>query len=74
MSESIFHFPQFVFGLIFGVFLINIFKDIKHTIIDYPIPDDTRVFKDKNNICYKYTSKEVICDAHEATLKSYPLQ
>ncbi len=30
--------------------------------------------KDKNGICYHYTSKEVNCDENEATLKPYPLQ
>jgi hypothetical protein len=74
MSESIFYFPQFVAGLIVGICLITVFKGTPHIIIDYPKPEDLRTFKDNNNTCYKYTSTEVACDAHEATLKPYPLQ
>ena len=74
MSESFFHLIPFIFGLVFGVVLVYFFKDQKITIIDYPKPYDTKVFIDKNNIKYTYTTSEVNCDSNEATLKHYPLQ
>jgi len=42
----------------------------------YPHPTnvDGRTYKDKNDVCYRYTSKEVSCDENEAALRPYPLQ
>ena len=41
----------------------------------YPTPNesDKLIYKDKNGICYKYTTKEVNCDSNESRLKSFPL-
>lgn len=74
MSESIFHLTPFIFGLVFGLGLSMIFKETSHTVSHYPKVDDTRVFKDMTETCYKYNSTEVNCDENEATLKPYPLQ
>lgn len=65
--------PFFV-GLVLGFILISIFKDQKIIITDYPKPFDNKIYKDKNNTCYQYITKEVNCNEHEKTLKQYPIQ
>jgi hypothetical protein len=42
----------------------------------YPHPENVngRTYKDKNGVCYRYTSKEASCDSNEGVLKQYPLQ
>jgi hypothetical protein len=52
------------------------FKSEQVVIMKYPHPSnvDGRTYKDKNKVCYRYTSKEVSCDENEGALKQYPLQ
>ena len=42
----------------------------------YPTPDNAGklTYKDKNDVCYKYSGKEVSCDAKDIVLKTYPLE
>ena len=72
------HFTLFPFiaGLLVGLFILFFFKSEPITIMKYPHPSnvDGRTYKDKNNVCYRYTSKEVGCDENEGALKQYPLQ
>ena len=66
----------FGLGLGLGLILLRFVKFEPPTILDYPHPDTVknRVYRDKNGVCYRYTSVEVSCDKHEDTLKPYPLQ
>jgi hypothetical protein len=67
----------FVVGLVLGyIFLFKIFKPEKQFRYQFPHPStvDAITYKDTNGVCYKYEAKEVNCDAHEGTLKEYPLQ
>jgi hypothetical protein len=66
----------FVLGLIAGGIALSFYKPEKQVILQYPHPSDTdtKIFRDPNKICYKYTSHEVDCDANERTLKDYPVQ
>lgn len=72
------HFSLFPFiaGLIVGTFVLFFFKAEPVVIMKYPHPTnvDGRTYKDKNDICYRYMSKEVGCDQNEGMLKQYPLQ
>ena len=45
-------------------------------IYEYPHPSnvDTRTYRDKNDVCYGYSAKEVNCDQNEATIRPYPVQ
>ena len=63
-------------GLAIGYYLLTIYKTEPRVIYEYPHPSnvDTRTYRDKNGICYGYTSKEVNCDQHEHTIKPYPIQ
>jgi hypothetical protein len=66
----------FLLGLGAGYVLFLFYKTEPRVIYEYPHPKnvDTRTYKDKNNVCYSYTAKEVACDQNEGTLRQYPLQ
>jgi hypothetical protein len=65
----------FIFGLIIGIIAIICIKPEQNVIFKYPNPSNAGkvVYKDKNSVCYKYSSKEVDCDKNESRLKDYPL-
>lgn len=65
----------FLAGLTAGYGLFLFYKAEPRVFYEYPHPSnvDTRTYKDKNGVCYSYTSKEVSCDSFEGTLKPYPI-
>lgn len=69
-----FYLGSFLLGIVFGFILIMSFKQQKVIIYDYPKPFNNKVYKDNNNMCYEYITKEVKCNEHEKTLKQYPVQ
>lgn len=66
----------FLAGALLGLVIIFFYKTPEVVVYDYPHPRGgiDRVYRDKNGMCYKYTSSEVDCDSNEASLKPYPLQ
>jgi hypothetical protein len=64
-----------VLGVVMGIIGIYYMDPSMTTVIKYPSPEmvDKLVYKDKNGVCYKYTTKEVDCDANESRMKSFPL-
>lgn len=66
----------FLAGIGVGLLVMVFVKAEPVKILDYPHPDTVkqRVYRDKNGVCYKYTSVEVNCDENESTLKPYPIQ
>lgn len=62
-------------GLVIGILGIFCMKPMMVPTMKYPTPEtvDKLIYKDKNGICYKYTTKEVNCDSNESKLKSFPL-
>jgi hypothetical protein len=72
------HFRLFPFlaGVAIAAVVFMIYKPEKQIIHKYPHPSDaaSKIFKDPNGVCYKYSSRDVNCDANEATLKEYPVQ
>ena len=62
-------------GLVLGIIGIYFLKPEAMIVYKYPTPDNSGklTYRDKNGVCYKYTGKEVNCDANEAKLKTYPL-
>jgi len=64
-----------VIGVIVGICGIWFIPDDKNIVYKYPIPDqaDKMIYKDKNEVCYQYTSSEVNCDKSESRLKDFPL-
>lgn len=65
----------FILGIVLGFFGIYYVQPSLTTIFKYPSPDmaDKLIYKDKNGVCYKYTTKEVNCDSNESRMKSFPL-
>ena len=62
-------------GVVLGVMGIYFLKPEVMVVYKYPTPDNAGklTYRDKNSVCYQYSSKEVSCDSNEATLKTYPL-
>ena len=74
MYDPLFHIIPFIVGIVIGLLLIFFYKTPKFIIIDYPKPNDNKIYTDKNGMKYQYVTKEVNCDQNELTLKYYPLQ
>lgn len=66
----------FVAGIGAGILMLLYYKAPKSIIYEYPHPQNVkdRVYRDKNGVCYAYTSTTVDCDANETTLRPYPIQ
>jgi len=66
----------FVLGIALAAGIMSFYKPEKMIIHQYPHPKDSegKIFRDKNGICYTYSSHEVDCDANESSLKDYPIQ
>lgn len=66
----------FLLGIVTGIVMLYFYKPEPVILYKYPHPSNVngRTYKDKNEVCYHYTSKEVNCDENEGTLKPYPLQ
>jgi len=65
----------FLAGLVIGVIAIMFIKPESTIVFKYPTPENCGkvVYKDKNGVCYKYSSNDVDCDKNETKLKDYPL-
>tara|TARA_Y100000768_G_C23968431_1_gene679147 strand:- start:211 stop:429 length:219 start_codon:yes stop_codon:yes gene_type:complete len=64
--------PLFFFiGLFIGFFIIYINSPIPEIIIQYPTPKNAGniVYKDKDDVCYKYKVKQVSCPKDKKNLK-----
>ena len=53
----------FLISLCVGIFFVYILSYQPQVIMRFPIPDNENVtiYKDKNEVCYKYKSEEVNC-------------
>jgi hypothetical protein len=62
-------------GIVLGIAGIYFLKPEATILYKYPTPENAGklTYRDKNNVCYQYSGKEVNCDASEAKLKTYPL-
>jgi hypothetical protein len=65
----------FLLGIVVGVISVYYVTPAMSTVIKYPTPQevDKLIYKDKNGVCYQYTTKDVNCDANETRLRSFPL-
>jgi len=65
----------FILGIVVGIIGILFIKPEKTVIHKYPTPENAGklTYKDKNDICYKYSSSLVECDKNESRLKDFPL-
>ena len=55
----------FLFSLCIGIFFVYILSYEPQVIMRYPTPEneDILTYKDKNDVCYKYKSKEINCSS-----------
>lgn len=65
----------FLLGILIGIVGFMFIKPEQNITYKYPIPphSEKTIYKDKNGVCYRYTSKEVDCDKNEGRLKPFPL-
>jgi len=64
--------PLFFFiGLFIGFFIIYIKSPIPEIIIQYPTPKNAGkiIYKEKDDVCYKYKMKQVSCPKDKSILK-----
>ena len=68
-------FVPLVIGIVIGVIALIFVNPEKNVVYKYPNPEssDKIIYKDKNGICYTYSSKRVDCDKTENKLKNFPL-
>jgi hypothetical protein len=64
-----------LFGIIVGIFAILYIKPELNIIYKYPNPEgeEQHTYKDKNGLCYSYSSSVVDCDKNESRIKPFPL-
>jgi hypothetical protein len=65
----------FAVGIAVGVVGIYFITPAMTSMIKYPAPQevDKLIYKDKNGVCYKYTTKDVNCDKSQDKLQPFPL-
>jgi hypothetical protein len=63
-------------GLAIGLFVVYILKPAPMVVIKYPNLDNAGkvTYRDRNGACFRYSIREVDCDAEEDRIKPYPLQ
>lgn len=64
-----------ILGIVIGIVAVLFIKPEKNIVYKYPTPETAGkiVYKDKNGVCYKYTSKQVDCDKNVSRIKDFPL-
>ena len=66
----------FLAGIITGIFVVCAIRLKAKEVIRYPHPStsETTVYRDKNNVCFKFKTDEVSCSENKDKVKDYPLQ
>ena len=62
-------------GIAVGIVAILCIKPEQTVVRKYPNPETAKklIYKDKNDVCYKYNVKKVDCDKNESKIKDFPL-
>ena len=70
-----FQFIPFIVGVILGLLGFYISNPDKTVIYKYPNPQNAGklIYKDKNDMCYTYTTEKTDCDSNQNKMKTYPL-
>lgn len=66
----------FLLGLLVGIFLVCTLRPEQKVVLRYPTPENVgnTTYRDGNNVCYKYSSEEVSCDAEKSKVREFPVQ
>lgn len=69
-------FFPFILGLFIGMFLVYVLKPSAVVVYKYPTLDNAGkvVYKDRNDVCFKYHADTVDCDKNEGKIVAFPLQ
>ena len=66
MTEKTFNFNYFAFIIAFGIGILYVYLSAPKPkiIIKYPTPYNVNktIYKNENDICYKYSAEEIKCD------------
>lgn len=59
----------FIVSLCIGILIVYIFSNQPKVIMKYPTPFniENTIYKDNNDVCYKYESKTVSCENKDIT-------
>ena len=76
MKKSFFNGKSFIISLAVGLFFVYITTPDPEIIYVYPNPNNVEniLYKDKADVCYKFTSNEVTCPAKKSLITKYPIQ
>ena len=76
MPDFMIRFPALVAGVVGGFILLRLFAIDRPIFYKWPSPENAGKvrYKDKNGICYEYTSDAVDCNANKDKIKPYPIQ
>ena len=68
--------PIFIISLALGLFFSYITTPLPEVILVYPTPDNINEiqYKDMNNNCFGFISKEVSCPKDKGQIREYPVQ
>jgi hypothetical protein len=64
-----------IVGIVLGIVGILMIDPEKTVVYKYPTPENAGkiIYKDKNGVCYKFSSNSVNCDKNESKLKDFRL-
>jgi hypothetical protein len=63
-------------GIAIGIIILYVYNGDKAEIVKFPHPENVGklVYKDNNNLCYKFKAKEVDCAENADKIETYPFQ
>ena len=66
----------FFLGLVIGLVLVYLVVPAPTKVLKYPTPENAGkiVYKDANEVCYKYKASEVSCPSDPSKVEEIPLQ
>lgn len=64
-----------IIGIVIGFISVVLVRPSKNVVYKYPTAENAGkiIYKDKNDVCYKYNFTEVDCNKNGDRLKPYPL-
>ena len=73
---DIIHPFYFLISLFIGFFIVYSTSPPPEIIIKYPTPDNVNdiIYKDSNDVCYKYKANEVECPSNKSLIEETSIQ
>ena len=66
----------FVISFCIGILLVYLLTPVPKIVIRYPTPENSGkiIYKDDNNVCYKYNAIKIQCPKDKSKINKYPIQ